>query len=44
MARGSNRVVLIALVVLVVIVAAIRLFGGPLYETLVRLHGPGGGH
>jgi hypothetical protein len=42
MARGSNRGIVIALLVLVAVAVAIKLFGGPLYETLLRLHGPGG--
>ena len=46
MSKKSNTGVIIAVVVLVLVAAAIRLFGGPLYETLLRLHGPagGGGH
>jgi len=46
MANRSRTGVIIAVVVFVLIAAALRLFGGPLYETLLRLHGPagGGGH
>jgi hypothetical protein len=46
MSKKSNTGVIIAIVVLVLVAAALRLFGGPLYETLLRLHGPagGGGH
>ena len=44
MAR-SNRGILIALAVFIVIAAIIRFFGDPLYDLLLSLHGrPGGGH
>jgi hypothetical protein len=44
MAR-SNRGILIALIVFVVIAAVVRFFGEPLYDMLVSLHGrPPGSH
>jgi len=45
MARSRNTGVFIALAVFVVLAAVIRFYGAPLYQALVRLHGPGpGGH
>lgn len=43
MGRQSNRGVLIALAILIVVAAVIRVFGGPLWDALLSLHGPGGG-
>jgi len=34
--------ILIALIVFVAIAVAIRIFGGPLYDMLISLHGRGG--
>jgi len=36
--------ILIALVVFVVVAAVIRLYSGPLYDMLVRMHGRPAGH
>lgn len=43
MAR-QQRGIVIALVVFVVLAVVIRIFGGPLWDTFIRLHGgsPGG--
>jgi hypothetical protein len=35
--------VLIAVIAFVALAAVIRLFGGPIFHALVRLHGTGGG-
>ena len=35
--------VLVALVVFVVVAVVIRIFGSPLYDMLLRMHGRGGG-
>jgi cytochrome c oxidase assembly protein Cox11 len=43
MAQGSNRGIVIALLVLVAVAIAIKVFGGPLYDMFLRLHGGGGG-
>ena len=43
MGTRSNRSILIAIVLFVVVAAAIRFFGGPLYDVLLSLHGRGGG-
>jgi hypothetical protein len=43
MGRQKSTGVLIAVIAFVVIAAALRFFGGPLFNALVRLHGGGGG-
>lgn len=43
MAKSVGTGVIIAIVVFILIAAAIRMFGGPLYDMLVEMHG-GGGH
>jgi hypothetical protein len=40
MARPRHLGVFIALAVFIVLAAVIRVFGGPIYEALLRLHGP----
>ena len=42
MARGSNKGILIGLAVLVVIAVLIKVFGAPLYDMLLEMHGRGG--
>jgi hypothetical protein len=45
MARSRNTGVFIALAVFVIVAAVIRFYGEPIYQALLRLHGPGpGGH
>lgn len=43
MAQSKGTGVIIAVVIFVVVAAAIRFFGEPLYQALVSLHGGGGG-
>ena len=43
MARGSNRGIIIGLVVLVAIALLVRLYGAPIYDMFLEMHGRGGG-
>jgi hypothetical protein len=43
MARSGNRGVLIALAVFVALAALIRVFGEPLFDLFISMHGGGGG-
>jgi hypothetical protein len=43
MARGSNRGIIIGLVVLVAIALLVRLYGAPIYDMFLEMHGSGGG-
>ena len=43
MARGSNRGIIIGLVVLVAIALIIKVYGAPIYDMFLEMHGRGGG-
>jgi len=43
MARGSNKGIVVGLIVLVAIAVVIKIFGSPLYQMLLEMHGRGGG-
>ena len=43
MSKSKGTGVVIAVVIFVVVAAAMRFFGEPLYRTLISLHGGGGG-
>ena len=44
MARPRNLGVFIALFVFVIVAVVIRIYGEPIYEKLLELHGPARGH
>ena len=43
MARGSNRGIIIGLLVLVAIALLIKVYGAPIYDMFLEMHGRGGG-
>jgi hypothetical protein len=43
MARGSNKGIIIGLLVLVAIALLVRVYGAPIYDMLLDMHGRGGG-
>jgi hypothetical protein len=43
MARGSNNGIIIGLLVLVAIAVIVKVYGAPIYEMFLEMHGRGGG-
>ena len=43
MARGSNKGIIIGLLVLVAIAVVVKVYGAPIYDMFLEMHGRGGG-
>ena len=43
MSRGSNKGIIIGLLVLVAIAVLIKVYGAPIYDMFLEMHGRGGG-